>query len=50
VAVPNPIMMKEFFTFIREIFYYDQDMDAVDFNLATDVLEILNEMLKKTPF
>ena len=38
--------MREFFAFLREIFYYKDDMDEVDNNLAQDVLEILNNMLK----
>ncbi len=37
---------KEFFSFFREIFYYNQDMDQVDFDLASDTLWIMNNVLK----
>ena len=37
--------MKEFFSFLREIFYHNQIMDEVDVNLAEDVLKILNHSI-----
>lgn len=43
---PNPLLIKEFFSFFREIFYYNQDMDNVDFNLACDTLETMNSLLR----
>ncbi|CDW75265.1 beach domain-containing protein [Stylonychia lemnae] len=45
-AIPNPMIYKEFFSFLREIFYYNKDMDQVDCQLAGDVLEILNNLMK----
>ena len=32
------IIYKEFFSFFREIFYYNQDMDQVDYELACDTI------------
>eukprot|EP00347_Sterkiella_histriomuscorum_P012473 403368442 len=43
---PNPLVFREFFGFLREIFYYNKDMDDIDNNLAQDTLEILNNLLK----
>ena len=43
---PEPLLVREFFAFLREIFYYNQDMDQVDIDLACDTLEILNNLLK----
>lgn len=40
--MPKAIHLREFFSFLREIFYYNQQMDDVDLNLAEDVLKILN--------
>ena len=37
---------KEFLAFFREIFYYNQDMDQVDFELACDTLHVMNNLLK----
>jgi hypothetical protein len=45
-SLPNSQIFKEFFSFFREIFYYNKDMDLVDYNLACDNLEILNDLLK----
>lgn len=44
--ISNPEVFKEFFSFLREIFYYNTSMDNVDFNLAIDTMEILNSLLK----
>lgn len=43
---PNSIIYKEFLSFFREIFYYNHDMDQVDYDLACDSLEIFNSLLK----
>jgi hypothetical protein len=36
--LPRGPIYKEFFGFMREIFYYNKDMDDVDYNLVTDTL------------
>ena len=41
-VIPKAIHMREFFSFLREIFYHNKMMDDVDVNLAEDVLKILN--------
>ena len=45
-ACPRTLIYKEFFTFFREIFYYNKDMDKVDFELACDTLQIMNQVLE----
>jgi hypothetical protein len=45
-ANPNSTIYREFLAFFREIFYYNKDMDQVDFDLACDTLEIYNALLK----
>ena len=45
-VAPNSTTYKEFFSFFREIFYYNKDMDDVDFELACDSLHILNHVPK----
>ena len=45
-SLPNSQIFKDYFSFFREIFYYNKDMDIVDYNLACDNLEILNDLLK----
>jgi hypothetical protein len=45
-AAPSTLRYKEFFSFFREIFYYHQDMDVVDYDLACDTLHIFNQVLK----
>jgi|LauGreDrversion4_2_1035121.scaffolds.fasta_scaffold885589_2 hypothetical protein len=45
-ALPRGPIYKEFFGFMREIFYYNKDMDDVDYNLATDTLLIMNNLMK----
>ena len=37
-TLPRGRIYQEFFSFFKEIFYYNNDMDDVDFNLATDTL------------
>ena len=47
-VLPRAPVYKEFFTFMREIFYYNRDMDEVDYNLATDTLYIMNNLMKQS--
>jgi hypothetical protein len=47
-VLPRSPIYKEFFTFMREIFYYNRDMDEVDYNLATDTLYIMNNLMKQS--
>jgi hypothetical protein len=47
-CLPRGPIYKEFFSFLKEIFYYNQDMDDVDFNLANDTLHILNGLMKSS--
>lgn len=42
--------MREYLSFLREIFYYEKDMDDVDFNLAVDTLEVTNDLLNKSSY
>ena len=44
-VIPKAAHMKEFFSFLREIFYHNKIMDEVDVNLAEDVLKILNHSI-----
>lgn len=41
---------KEFLTFFHEIFYYNKDMDQVDFDLASDTLYVMNNLLKASQY
>lgn len=47
-AIPNTKLYREFFSFFREVFYYNRDMDPVDFELACDTLHIMNQVLKES--
>jgi hypothetical protein len=47
-VLPRAPIYKEFFTFMREIFYYNRDMDEIDYNLATDTLYIMNNLMKQS--
>ena len=47
-TLPRGPIYQEFFSFFKEIFYYNNDMDDVDFNLATDTLQILNNLMKSS--
>jgi hypothetical protein len=38
--------MRDFFSFLREIFFYNQKLDVVDTLLAEDMLHMLNEILR----
>jgi len=38
--------MRDFFSFLREIFFFNQKLDGVDTLLAEDVLYMLNEILR----
>lgn len=42
---PRTSIYKEFFSFFREIFYYNRDMDNVDFALACDTLQVMDSIL-----
>jgi hypothetical protein len=39
--------MRDFFAFFRDIFFYNTQLDEVDFLLANDTLSILNDVLRK---
>lgn len=45
-AAPAAVSYREYFSFLREIFYYSSDMDQVDFDLACDTLHTFNQVLK----
>jgi hypothetical protein len=47
-VLPRAGIYKEFFAFMREIFYYNRDMDEVDYNLATDTLYIMNNLMRQS--
>ncbi len=47
-VLPRAPVYKEFFTFMREIFYYNRDIDEVDYNLATNTLYIMNNLMKQS--
>ena len=47
-VLPRAPVYKEFFTFMREIFYYNREMDEIDYNLATDTLYIMNNLMKQS--
>lgn len=49
-ALPLAPIYKEYFSFFREVFYYNTDMDTVDYNLACDNLDIFNSLLKSTTY
>mmetsp|Transcript_3010 Transcript_3010/g.2874 ORF Transcript_3010/g.2874 Transcript_3010/m.2874 type:complete len:110 (-) Transcript_3010:1891-2220(-) len=42
----NPVIIIEYFSFLREIFYYNQDMDPVDYQLTIDMLDSYNQLLQ----
>lgn len=48
-AYPDSLIIKEFFSFLREIFYYNKMMDNVDFELTKDILETMNQIIKESP-
>ena len=45
--VPQAGVLRDFFAFIREIFFYTDQMDQTDFALAHDMLTVLLETLKR---
>ena len=48
VRVPRAIQIRDFFSFIREIFFYNEMMDEVDHMLARDMLKIFNDVIKES--
>ena len=45
--IPQAVIMRDFFSFLREIFFYLQQMDETDHALAMDMLTILNDCIKR---
>ena len=45
--VPSAVVMRDFFAFLREIFFYRDQMDETDNALAKDVLKILHETIRR---
>ena len=45
--VPSAVVMRDFFAFLREIFFYTDQMDETDNALANDVLKILYETIRR---
>jgi hypothetical protein len=48
-VVPKAENYRDFFSFMREILYRNQEMDEVDANLLEDVLKILDNCLRQKP-
>jgi len=46
-VVPKAKNYRDFFSFMREILYRNQEMDEVDANLLEDVLKILDNCLRQ---
>jgi hypothetical protein len=46
-VVPKAENYRDFFSFMREILYRNQEMDEVDGNLLEDVLKILDNCLRQ---
>ena len=44
--VPQAIHMRDFFSFLREIFFYYDRMDHVDHGIAEDILTVLRDMIR----
>lgn len=44
---PSARQMRDFFAFFRDIFFYGNRLDEVDFLLCNDTLAILNDLLRK---
>lgn len=44
-VIPKALQMRDFFSQLREILFYNQDMDEVDLSLLQEVLSILNSCL-----
>lgn len=43
--VPKAQQMRDFFSLLREILYYNQDIDDVDLSLLEETLQIMNSCL-----
>ena len=46
-VMPKPQQMRDFFAFFRDILHYRTKLDEVDYLLTGDMLQILNDCLKK---
>lgn len=46
--VPQAVHMRDFFAFLREIFFYTDRMDRVDHGLAEDVLTVLRDTIRRS--
>lgn len=44
--VPKAIQIRDFFSLIREIFFYNKQMDEVDYKLAEDMLTTFNDIIR----
>ena len=40
--------MRDFFSFLREIFFYTKQMDQTDHALAMDMLSIMNDSIRRS--
>ena len=41
------MILRDFFAFLREIFFYTRQMDLVDHALANDILSVLHDMIRR---
>jgi len=48
-VVPKPEVFVEFFALLREIFYYIDDVQDVDFKLAGDVMDVFRKTMEAEP-
>ena len=48
VRVPKASQMRDFFSFLREIFFYNNMMDKVDHALAREMLKIFNQVIQES--
>jgi hypothetical protein len=44
--VPQAGILRDFFAFLREIFFYANQMDLTDQALANDILTVLNDAIR----
>lgn len=40
------MILRDFFAFLREIFFYGNQMDLTDHALANDILTVLNDTIR----
>ena len=45
--MPQAVIMRDFFAFLREIFFYTKQMDLTDHALALDMLTVLNDSIRR---